>query len=92
MKSEIPKFHHQIIIIFFLCIILENYSFCILLGPPPWEDNTVYKTVNGYHYEALKKFSHLTKEEREEAAKNKIACLDPLDKMPIDEELDKVID
>ena len=48
--------------------------------------------MNGYHYEALKKFSHLTKEEREEAAKNKIACLDPLDKMPIDEELDKVID
>ena len=42
-------------------MILENYSFCILLGPPPWEDNTVYKTVNGYHYEALKKFSHLTK-------------------------------
>ena len=57
----------------------------------PWEDNSIYKTVNGYHEEALKKFSDLTKKEREDAAKTKIACLSHEDKMPCDTELDKVI-
>ena len=63
----------------------------LLIGLPPWEDNSYYKTVNGYHNEALQKFRHMTREELETSARTKIENLDVGDKIPLDEELDKVL-
>jgi len=62
-----------------------------LLGLPPWEDNSYYKTVNGYHNEALQKFRHMTRDELESSARTRIENLDVEDKIPLDEELDKVL-
>ena len=63
----------------------------LFTGLPPWEDNSYYKTVNGYHNEALQKFRHMTRDELESSARTRIENMDVEDKIPLDEELDKVL-
>ena len=60
-----------------------------LEGPPPWEDDHVFKMVNGYHNNAAQKFREMTREERRSKAVEKITQLSPEDKYPNNEPLDE---
>ena len=62
-----------------------------LLGPPPWEDATAYEAVNGYHVRAAVSFREMSKGERSEAARNRLAQLDEMDKIDVNEDIDRAL-
>ena len=62
-----------------------------LLGPAPWEDDSMYKIVNGYHKSAANKMRDLSKNERHSKADEVIAQLGNGDKMPTNDPLDHAL-
>jgi hypothetical protein len=60
-----------------------------MTGPPPWENDTIFRLVNGYHLAAAKNLCSMTKCERHQAAIDVIATLPSEDRIDLNE-LDKV--
>ena len=62
-----------------------------LLGPPPWENEQMYKIVNGYHKSAANKMRNLSKNQRQDKADELIAHLEAEEKMLTNDPLDQAM-
>lgn len=62
-----------------------------LLGPAPWEDDSMYKIVNGYHKSAANQMRKMSKNQRQDQADKIISQLEATDRMPTNDPLDQAL-
>lgn len=76
---------------FFRYIDTGYYMSRFLQGPAPWENDNIFHIVNQYHSKAAEMARKMTKNQRHQAAKDKLEQLKAEDKIPLNDEFDQAL-